>query len=43
MLASTRYPSHPDWQHNNNPIEWVKWPWTDMPTGMMSGEEYDFM
>ena len=35
MLASTRYPSHPNW--HNNPIDWVKWPWSDVPKGMISG------
>ena len=39
MLASTRYPSHPNWR--NNSIDWVKWPWSDMPKVMISGNVFN--
>ena len=34
MLASTNYPSHPDW-HESKRSNYTRWPWRDMPSNMI--------
>lgn len=35
MLATAKYPSHHGWVANKTePIDWVTWPWQDLPSDM---------